>query len=57
LAHLRGARLVVASETEQNARWSESKIKTLTGGDKIAARYNAIGLLPLHAAVQADDRR
>jgi putative DNA primase/helicase len=39
LAHLRGARLVVAQETEQGRRWSEAKVKTLTGGDPITARY------------------
>jgi len=39
LAGLRGARLVTATETEEGRRWSESKIKLLTGGDKIAARF------------------
>jgi putative DNA primase/helicase len=39
LARLRGARLVVATETEEGRRWAESKIKMLTGGDKIAARF------------------
>ena len=39
LAGLRGARLVTAVETEEGARWAESKIKSLTGGDKIAARF------------------
>jgi putative DNA primase/helicase len=39
LAHLRGARLVTATETEEGRRWAESKIKVLTGGDKIAARF------------------
>lgn len=39
LAGLRGARLVCAVETEQGRRWNESKIKTLTGGDPISARY------------------
>jgi P4 family phage/plasmid primase-like protien len=39
LAGLRGARLVTAIETEDGARWAESKIKSLTGGDKIAARF------------------
>jgi putative DNA primase/helicase len=39
LAGLRGARLVTAIETEEGRRWNETKIKTLTGGDKIAARY------------------
>lgn len=39
MARLRGARLVTAIETEDGARWAESKIKSLTGGDKIAARF------------------
>jgi putative DNA primase/helicase len=39
LAGLRGARLVTAMETEEGRRWAESKIKSLTGGDKIAARF------------------
>ena len=36
---LRGARLVTSTETEEGARWAESKIKTLTGGDEITARF------------------
>jgi len=39
LAGLRGARLVTAVETEEGRRWAESRIKTLTGGDRIAARF------------------
>jgi P4 family phage/plasmid primase-like protien len=39
LAGLRGARLVVVSELEKGARWAEAKIKALTGGDKISARF------------------
>jgi putative DNA primase/helicase len=39
LAALRGARLVVAPETESGRHWNESRIKQLTGGDTIAARY------------------
>jgi putative DNA primase/helicase len=39
LAGLRGARLVTAVETEEGRRWAESKIKSLTGGDRIAARF------------------
>ena len=39
LAGLRGARLVTAVETEDGKRWAESKLKALTGGDRIAARF------------------
>jgi len=39
LAGLRGARFVAATETEQGRRWNESKVKEMTGGDRIAARF------------------
>jgi putative DNA primase/helicase len=39
LAMLRGARLVTAIETEEGKRWDEAKIKALTGGDLIQARF------------------
>jgi putative DNA primase/helicase len=39
LAGLRGARLVTAVETEEGRRWAESRIKQLTGGDAVAARF------------------
>jgi P4 family phage/plasmid primase-like protien len=39
LAGLRGARLVTVTETEKGKRWAESKIKALTGGDKVSARF------------------
>jgi putative DNA primase/helicase len=39
LAGLRGARLVTATETEEGRRWAESRIKTLTGGDPVSARF------------------
>ncbi len=39
LAGLRGARLVTAIETEEGRRWAESRIKTLTGGDRVSARF------------------
>ena len=39
LARLRCARLVTSVETEEGRRWAESRIKSLTGGDKIAAHF------------------
>lgn len=39
LAGLRGARLVSAVETEEGRRWAESRIKSLTGGDTVSARF------------------
>lgn len=39
LAGLMGARLGVAHETEEGAKWAEAKLKALTGGDKITAQF------------------
>jgi putative DNA primase/helicase len=39
LAGLRGARLVSAVETEEGRTWAEAKLKAITGGDRIAARF------------------
>jgi len=39
LAMLRGARLVTATETEEGRTWAEARVKQMTGGDKIAARF------------------
>jgi putative DNA primase/helicase len=39
LAGLQGARLVTAIETEDGRCWAESKLKALTGGDRISARF------------------
>lgn len=39
LAKLHGARLVVAQETDKGRRWDEAKIKTMTGGDRMTARF------------------
>jgi len=38
LASLAGARMIVASETDSNKRWSEARIKQLTGRDIVRAR-------------------
>lgn len=39
LAGLRGARFVTAVETEEGRRWNEAKLKAITGGDAISARF------------------
>jgi P4 family phage/plasmid primase-like protien len=39
VAQLRGKRLAVASEIEQGKSWAEAKIKALTGGDTVQARF------------------
>jgi P4 family phage/plasmid primase-like protien len=39
LAMLHGVRVVIASETEEGHAWATSKIKLMTGGDPITARY------------------
>ncbi|MDE1915011.1 MAG: hypothetical protein KGJ57_05000 [Sphingomonadales bacterium] len=39
LAMLQGARLVTASETEQGRGWAEAKVKAITGGDPVTARF------------------
>ncbi len=39
VAGLRGARFVTATETEEGRCWAEAKIKNLTGGDCVKARF------------------
>lgn len=39
LADLRGARLVTCGETDDGQRWAEARIKMLTGGDPVKARF------------------
>ncbi|MDQ5879490.1 MAG: putative primase/helicase [Pseudomonadota bacterium] len=39
LAVFRGVRLVIGSEVDAGRRWNESRVKRLTGGDPISARY------------------
>jgi putative DNA primase/helicase len=39
MAMLMGARLVIASEVPRGRAWNEPKLKSLTGGDPVTARY------------------
>ena len=39
VAKLRGSRLVVAQETQEGRRWNETKLKAMTGGDMMTARF------------------
>jgi P4 family phage/plasmid primase-like protien len=39
IARLRGARMVAATETEEGSRWAEAKLKAMTGGEPITARF------------------
>ena len=39
LAMLRGARLVVCNEIEEGQQWAEARVKALTGGGKVSARF------------------
>lgn len=39
LAALQGKRLVVAQEVDEGRKWAEARIKTLTGGDPVTARF------------------
>lgn len=39
IAKLHGAHLVMVHETREGRRWDEAKIKSLTGGDRVTARF------------------
>jgi putative DNA primase/helicase len=39
VAMLAGARMVTATETEEGHAWAEARIKSMTGGDPITARF------------------
>lgn len=39
LAMLVGARMVTATETDAHRHWAEAKVKIMTGGDEISARF------------------
>src|SRR5262249_30890932 len=48
LADLAGARLVTAAETEEARRLPESRIKMLTGGERVKARFMRQDLFAFH---------
>lgn len=48
LAALMGARLVHAQEIDPSRKWDEAKVKSLTGGDKISARFMRQDLFEFH---------
>jgi putative DNA primase/helicase len=39
IARLQGARLVTATETDEGRNWNEARIKELTGGEQLTARF------------------
>lgn len=39
IARLHGPHIVLVHETKEGRRWDEAKIKTMTGGDKLTARF------------------
>jgi putative DNA primase/helicase len=39
IAKLYGPRLVISQETEQGQYWAESRIKSMTGGDRLTGRF------------------
>jgi len=39
IARLKGARLVLAQETQKGGRWDEPKLKALTGGDRLTGHF------------------
>ncbi len=39
LAGLKGSRLVIASEVQAGRRWDEARLKDMTGGDRVSARF------------------
>lgn len=39
IAGLRGARMVLVSETEADGQWAEARIKAVTGGERIRANF------------------
>jgi len=60
IAGLAGARLVIASETNEGERFDEAKVKLLTGGDRIKARFmrqDEFTFTPSHLLVMMTNHR
>lgn len=60
IAALAGARLVIASETNEGERFDEAKVKILTGGDRIKARFmrqDEFTFAPSHLLVMMTNHR
>ncbi len=60
IARLKGARLVIASEPPKDFLFDEAKIKSLTGGDRITARFlraNNIEFDPTFKIILASNHR
>ena len=60
VAALAGARLVIASETNEGEAFDEAKVKILTGGDKIKARFmrqDEFTFVPSHLLVMMTNHR
>jgi putative DNA primase/helicase len=60
IAALAGARLVIASETNEGERFDEAKVKQLTGGDTIKARFmrqDEFTFTPSHLLVMMTNHR
>lgn len=52
LAMLRGARLVTCAETSEGRAWAETRIKQMTGGDPISARFMHRDFFTYHPTFQ-----
>lgn len=60
VAALAGARLVIASETNEGERFDEAKVKLLTGGDRLKARFmrqDEFTFSPTHLLVMMTNHR
>ena len=60
IAAIAGARLVIASETNEGEKFDEAKVKILTGGDKIKARFmrqDEFTFTPSHLLVMMTNHR